>query len=100
MSNSVCVLSLTCHLQDEVAECGQWLGPQTPLSGHKNRNAPPRTTTTSRLRTTIVIPEIYQRFARRLLLFCARFPGVPTLLKLRLRLFQGRPNGPSASSDR
>ena len=59
MSNSVCVLSLTCHLQDEVAECGQWLGPQTPLSGHKNRNAPPRTTTTSRLRTTIVIPEIY-----------------------------------------
>ena len=47
------------HLQDEVAECGQWLGPQTPLSGHKNRNAPPRTTTASRLRTTIVIPEIY-----------------------------------------
>ena len=32
---------------------------QTPLSGHKNRNAPPRTATASRLSMTIVIPEIY-----------------------------------------
>jgi hypothetical protein len=32
---------------------------QTPLSGHKNTNAPPRTATASRLSITIVIPEIY-----------------------------------------
>jgi hypothetical protein len=32
---------------------------QTPLSGHKNRNAPPTTAIASRQRTTIVIPEIY-----------------------------------------
>jgi hypothetical protein len=32
---------------------------QTPLSGQKNRNAPPRTATASRLSMTIVIPEIY-----------------------------------------
>jgi hypothetical protein len=32
---------------------------QTPLSGHKNRNAPPRRATASRLSMTIVIPEIY-----------------------------------------
>jgi hypothetical protein len=33
--------------------------PQTPLSGHKNRKAPPRTARASRLSMTIVIPEIY-----------------------------------------
>jgi hypothetical protein len=32
---------------------------QTPLSGHKNRNAPPKTAIASRLRMTTVIPAIY-----------------------------------------
>ena len=49
---------------DETPRCGNAPGvllfwTQTPLSGHKNRNAPPRTAAARRLSMTIVIPEIY-----------------------------------------
>jgi hypothetical protein len=87
--------SMLCRGEDEVRQkakergasrASQWRGPtQTPLSGHKNRNAPPRTATASRLSTTIVIPEIYHDS-----LGTTPSKGIPALLQLGLRLLRAR----------